>query len=100
MIDLSAISQEELIAKGQYSIVRGAHEDAKKRLAILCGQYGSIVPQVLRLAQPDGDMVPNVAIIAGMFAKGHEMLDQMETLVVEIEGLAMQRAALKQSAWG
>lgn len=100
MIDLTTYSQDEVIAKGQYSIVRAAHEKAKKDLAILCGQFTAITPQVLRLAQPDGDMVPNVAVIAGMFVQARVVLDKMEALVTEIEGLAAQRAALKQSAWG
>jgi hypothetical protein len=99
MIDLTAIDPAEVIAKGQYSIVRAAHEDAKKRLAILCGQFAGITPQVLRLAQPDGDVVPNVEVIAGLFVQGRAVLDKMEALVAEIEGLASQRAALKDAAW-
>lgn len=99
MIDLTTYSQDDVIAKGQYSIVRAAHEDAKKRLALMCGQFASITPQVLRLAQPEGDQVPNVSVIAGMFVQGRALLDEMEALVTEIEGLAQQRAALKAVAW-
>ena len=99
MIDLAAIDQAEVIAKGQYSIVRAAHEDAKKSLALLCGQFASITPQVLRLAQPDGDAVPNGAAIADLITQGRALLDKIEALAVEIEGLAQQRAALKDAAW-
>jgi 4-hydroxy-L-threonine phosphate dehydrogenase PdxA len=100
MIDLTAIDPAEVIAKGQYSIVRAAHEEAKKRLAVLCGQFAGIAPQVLRLAQPENDDVPIVEVIAGMFTQGHALLDQMQGLVVEIEALAMQRSTLKSEAWG
>lgn len=100
MIDLTLYSQDEIIAKGQYSIVRAAHEDSKKRLALLCGQFASITPQVLRLAQPDGEAVPDGAAIASLIAQGRVLIDKMDALVVEIEGLASQRAALKMSAWG
>lgn len=100
MIDLSAISQEELIAKGQYSIVRGAHEDAKKRLAMICSQFTPIATQVLRLAQPDGDAVPDGAAIAELIAQGRALLVKIEAQVAEVEGLASQRATLKDAAWG
>jgi len=100
MIDLTAYSQDDVIAKGQYSIVRAAHEDAKKRLALLCGQFASITPQVLRLAQPDGDAIPDGAAIAELIANGRALLGKIEALASEIEGLAMQRATLKNAAWG
>jgi hypothetical protein len=100
MIDLTTYSQDEVIAKGQYSIVRAAHEDAKKRLALLCGQFASITPQVLRLAQPDNDAVPDGAAITELMTQARALLDKIEALAGEIEGLAMQRAALKNVAWG
>jgi hypothetical protein len=100
MIDFNVIDQGEVIAKGQYSIVRAAHEDAKKRLAVLCGAFAAIAPQVLRLAQPDGDAVPDGAAIAKLLADGGALLNKITALVAEIEGLAQQRAMLKQAAWG
>lgn len=100
MIDLNAIDPAEVVAKGQYSIVRAAHEDAKKRLAVLCGAFAAIAPQVLRLAQPDGDAVPDGAAIGKLLVDGGDLLDKMDALVAEIEGLAQQRAMLKQAAWG
>lgn len=100
MIDLNAIDPAEVMAKGQYSIVRAAHEDAKKRLAVLCGAFAAVAPQVLRLAQPDGDAVPDGAAIGKLLAEGSALLGKITAQVAEIEGLAQQRAMLKQAAWG
>ena len=100
MIDLTTYSQDDVIAKGQYSIVRAAHEDAKKRLAVLCGAFAAIAPQVLRLAQPDGDAIPDGAAIGKLLVEAGAMLDKMDAQVAEIEGLAQQRASLKSVAWG
>ena len=100
MIDLTLYSQDEIISKGQYSIVRAAHEDAKKRLAVMCGAFAAIAPQVLRLAQPDGDAVPDGESIGKLLAEGGELLSKISFQITEIEGLAQQRAMLKQAAWG
>jgi hypothetical protein len=100
MIDFNAIDQGEVIAKGQYSIVRAAHEDAKKRLAVMCGAFAAIAPQVLRLAQPDGDAVPDGVAIGKLLADGGDLLSKISFQITEIEGLAQQRALLKQAAWG
>lgn len=100
MIDFNVIDQGEVIAKGQYSIVRAAHEDAKKRLAVMCGAFAAIPPQVLRLAQPDGDAVPDGTAIGKLLADGGALLSKIAFHIDEIEGLAQQRAVLKQAAWG
>lgn len=100
MIDLTTYSQDDVIAKGQYSIVRAAHEDAKKRLAVMCGVIAAIAPQVLRLAQPDGDAVPDGVAIGKLLVDGGDLLSKISFQIDEIEGLAQQRAALKQAAWG
>jgi hypothetical protein len=100
MIDLTTIPDETLIARGQYSTVRAEHEDAKKRLAILCGSFSSIAPQVLRLMQPDGDAAPDIAQVNDLIASARVTLDKIDACVASIEGLAQQRAALKQAAWG
>ena len=100
MIDLTTFDPAEVMAKGQYSIVRAAHEDAKKRLAVMCGAFAAIAPQVLRLAQPDGDAVPDGEAIGKLLVDGGVLLDKIDAQVSEIEGLAQQRAALKQAAWG
>ena len=100
MIDFNTIDQSEVIAKGQYSIVRAEHENAKKRLAVMCGAFAAIAPQVLRMAQPDGDAVPDGEAIGKLLADGGELLSKISFQITEIEGLAQQRAALKISAWG
>jgi hypothetical protein len=100
MIDLNAIDQDTIIARGQYSTVRGAHEDEKKYLSILCGQLSSASSQVLRCMQPGDDDTPDIHSVNGMLATARKTLDQIEQCVANIEGLAAQRAALKQSAWG
>jgi hypothetical protein len=100
MIDLTAIPEDELIARGQYSIVREKHEDAKKRLALLCGQFGTIAPQVLRLAQPADNAPVEVVAIHGLLAQGRDLLAKIETLADDIDGLAIQRAAIKREVWG
>jgi hypothetical protein len=100
MIDLATIDQDTIIARGQYSTVRSAHEDEKKRLAILCGQFSSISSQVLRLMQPDSDATPDMETVRGLIASGRELLGKITESVGEIEGLAGQRAALKDTAWG
>lgn len=100
MIDLTTIDNETIIARGQYATVRSAHEDEKKRLAVLCGQFASISSQVLRLMQPDGDAAPDVGTARGLIANGRELLGKISDSVSSIEGLAVQRAALKPAAWG
>lgn len=100
MIDLTAIDQETIIARGQYATVRSAHEDEKKRLSILCGQLSSAASQVLRFMQPDGDATPEIGGALDMLSVARETLSKIEVCVADIETLAMQRSALKQAAWG
>lgn len=100
MIDFATIAQDDLIAKGQYAIVRGAHEKAKERLAGLCSLFGPIAPQILRLAQPDKGAALDNAAIAALVAEGRALLDKIEACVAEVEALGKQRAELKKLAWG
>lgn len=98
MIDLTQIAPETIIARGEYATVRGAHEDAKKNLSILCGQLASHATQVLRQMQPGEDEVP--ASVESLLAGARSTLDMIEATVQQIESLARQRAELKQAAWG
>lgn len=100
MIDLTSIDQETFIARGQYSTVRGAHEDEKKRLAILCGQFSAVSSQVLRCMQPTNDAAPDMEAVRELLDTGREALARIEKCVSDIEGLSAQRAALKDAAWG
>ena len=100
MIDLTAIDPETILARGQYATVRSAHEDEKKRLSILCGQLSSASSQVLRVMQPGEDDAPDSVAVGSMIDGARATLGEIEKCVERIQGLAMQRAALKQPAWG
>lgn len=100
MIDLTSIDPDTITARGQYATIRSAHEDEKKRLAVLCGEFSSISSQVLRTMQPANDAAPDAAAAVELIAAGRKLLDKIEACVANIEGLAMQRAALKDAAWG
>lgn len=100
MIDLTTIQPETIVARGQYATVRSAHEDEKKRLAILCGEFTSITSQVLRLMQPANDAAPDALAARDLIVAGRDLLAKINVCVANIEGLAMQRAALKDAAWG
>jgi hypothetical protein len=100
MIDLTAIDSETIIARGQYATVRSAHEDEKKHLSILCGQLSSASSQVLRHMQPGDGAAPNLCAVSDMLAAARKTLAEIEKCVENIEQLAMQRAALKPTAWG
>lgn len=98
MIDLTQIAPETIIARGSYATVRAEHEDAKKKLSILCGQLSSAASQVLRRMQPDNDDIPES--VADILASARTTLTDMDLCVMRIESLAQQRAELKQVAWG
>lgn len=100
MIDLAAIDPETIIARGQYATIRSAHEDEKKQLSILCGQLSSASSQVLRYMQPGDDDTPDLRAVNDMIESARKTLEEIEKCVTNIEALAMQRGALKQSAWG
>lgn len=99
-MNLDQIPAEVLMARGQYATVRGAHEDEKKRLSILCGQLSSASSQVLRYMQPGDDESPKMAAVLDLILIARRTTDQIEQCVQSIEQLAIQRAALKQPAWG
>lgn len=48
MIDFAEIPQEQVIARGQYSIVRQARDDKIKALRILCEENNNATAAVLR----------------------------------------------------
>lgn len=97
MLDLSTLPAEILTARGAYSTVRAAHEDAKKLLQMLCGQLSSSASQILRRMQPDNDDVPDS--VEDLIAGARNTLVLMEACAKSIESLAKQRAELKRSAW-
>jgi hypothetical protein len=100
MIDLTAIDQETIVARGQYATVRSAHEDEKKHLSILCGQLSSVSSQVLRYMQPGEDDAPDLRAVNDMLSAARRTMDEIEKCVTNIEQLAVQQSSLRQSAWG
>jgi len=100
MLDLTTIPEDTIIARGQYATVRSAHEDAKKQLSILCGQFANIAPGVLRAMQPAEDEAPDMRTVNELLATGAATLSKIEACIDDIEKLSMQRAALKHAAWG
>lgn len=96
-MDFSTIPDSVLLARGKYSTVRAEHEDAKKQLQIHCGQLGSVAAQVLRAMQPDNDAEPGS--VAELLACGRNTLNAMETIALQVQALAAQRAELKPIAW-
>jgi len=98
MIDLSAITDEVRLARGDYSTVRAAHEDEKRNLQKICGQVSAIATQVLRKMQPDHDDVPES--VESLIESGRLLLDMMQGCSERIESLAKQRQELKAKAWG
>ena len=98
MIDLTQIDDDTLMARGSYATVRGAHEDEKKNLSMLCGELSSTAAKVLRQMQPTGDEVPTSVDV--LIAVGRSTLDAIEMCTKRIESLAQQKHDLKQQAWG
>ena len=97
MIDLTSLPQDVLLARGEYATVRSAHEDAKKALQIECGKLGATSAQVLRAMQPDSDAMPTSP--QELLATARNTLNMIETITLEIQSLAKQRAELKPKAW-
>ena len=97
MLDLSTISPEVITARGEYSTVRAAHEDAKKKLSEHCGRLASAATQILRRMQPDNDAVP--MSVAELMELARSEIEIIERLASDIESLATQRYKLKTLAW-
>lgn len=97
MLDLNELPQALLLARGQYATVRSAHEDSKKQLQILCGKLGATSAQILRAMQPDNDGVP--ANVGELMDTCRTTMDLIESMTMQIQALAQQRADLKPLAW-
>ena len=97
MLDLNELPQALLLARGQYATVRSAHEDSKKQLQILCGKLGATSAQILRAMQPDNDGVP--AGVGELMETCRTTMDLIESMAMQIQALAQQRADLKPVAW-
>lgn len=97
MLDLSAITPEVLNARGAYSTVRAAHEDAKKALQMRCGELMALPAKILKCGQEDNAGSVDAAIehLNAMLL----LIDCMNGELTEMKSLAMQRAELKTAAW-
>lgn len=98
-MDFSTIPDAVMLARGQYSTCRAAHEDEKKRLQILCGALSAHSAQVLRAMQPDNDGSPDMENVAGLLARARTLIAEMDECATTIQSLAEQRAALRPIAW-
>jgi len=99
MLDLSTISQETLIARGQYATVRRKHEEAKKELAALCSVLQTRAAQILKLMQPDDNGAPAMTLVADLVGFCQKTVFDIARVSDEINSLARQRAELKVKAW-
>lgn len=98
-MDLSNIPADLLMARGKYATVRSEHEDAKKRMQMLCGLLGATSAQILRAIQPDNDGIPDASSIGSLLASGRNTLSEIEACAAMIADLAEQRSDLKRVAW-
>ncbi len=96
-MDLDAIDTETIIARGKYSTVRAAHEDAIKALQVACAALTSTGSRLLKKAQPDGDEVPESP--AELIDEGRQALDRAAALFATVAELAEQKRSLRPAAW-
>ena len=92
MIDFSAVSTEQLIARGQYSMARQKRVDQITMLQSLCDQQLSAVSSVLRDVQ-------NASNVDRHFAFMRVNMEKMEETVAEIDELTSQLAIIRPLAF-
>ena len=92
MIDFNEISAEQIIARGQYSIVRAARETALKSLRDMCESQNNAATSVLRDIQGATDTERHFAFM-------HDNLARMAETVGEIEELTEQLALIRPMAF-
>lgn len=97
MFDLSTLSAEVRLARGDYATVRATHEDAKKRLQIRCGELMAAPSKLLKHGQSDA--AADVQQAAQELASMRVLIGVVEQELAELESLAKQRAELKGKAW-
>lgn len=92
MIDFSEISTEQILARGQYSIVRIAREAALKTLRDACELQNNKALAVLREVQ-------EAAETEHIFVFMHANLARMAETVTEIEELTRQLDLIRPLAF-
>lgn len=98
-MNLDDFSPDLLLARGRYATVRSEHENAKGRMAALCGEVASLSAQILRLTQPDNEAEPDRVAISNKLDQCRLLVEQIDAASIDIGMLAAQRAELKKSAW-
>jgi hypothetical protein len=94
MIDLSTIPDDVMLARGQYSTVRAAHEDLKHKLSVKCGNLASLAAQILKRMQEDTEILPYDLLV-----NTDETVHDISKMIDEMLILAKQRKELKVKAW-
>ena len=92
MIDFNEIAAEQIIARGQYSIVRAARETALKSLRDMCESMNNAATSVLRDIQGATDTERHFDFM-------HDNLARMAETVSEIEELTEQLALIRPMAF-
>lgn len=99
MTNLDDWPEDLLIARGKYATIRSEHEDAKKRMQILCGGLNTASTQILRAVQPEGDAAHDEVAVRDLLAVCRKAVEDIEACAASIRGLALHRAQLKPIAW-
>lgn len=98
-MNLDDIAPDLLMTRGEYATVRSEHENAKSRIAALCGALSSLSAGVLRACQPDNDAPPDMGAIGDKIDQSRLLVERIYAEAIEIAELAAQRADLKGKAW-
>jgi hypothetical protein len=92
MIDFNGIPQAQILARGQYSMVRSKREDALKELRTLCEGQNGATAAILRDIQEGQE-------VARHFAFLRHGLGSMTELVAELEELTEQLNLIRPEAF-
>jgi hypothetical protein len=97
MLSFDDISEATLIARGQYSTLRQAHEKQKEAARKQLTDLQSYLNVTLRLMTANDASTQS---IVAMIALLKESLGGIELTAADLVSLAEQRQALKPLAWG
>jgi len=85
MIDFADIPQEQVIARGQYSIVRQARDDKIKALRILCEENNNASAAVLRDIQGYIDVSGKLKFLKMNVGLMEESAEEIDALSKQLE---------------
>lgn len=92
MIDFNEIPGEQVIARGQYSMVRSLRDEWLKKLQSMCEQHNAAATSVLRDIQGQASCERHFSFM-------HDNLARMAETVTEIEELTRQLALIRPLAF-